>query len=85
MDITSTKHGLRLSQHGVVISEMRATPGPTHSVFDVLAALVAVLMPAGRIGVLGFAGGGMTLSSLLSPRTSARLMRASMPSSRAQS
>lgn len=59
MDITSTKHGLRLSQHGVVISELRTTPGPTHSVFDVLAAVVAVLAPPRRIGILGFAGGGM--------------------------
>jgi hypothetical protein len=59
MDITPTKHGLRMSQHGVVISEQRTTPGPTHSVADVLAALVSVLRPGGRIGVLGFAGGGM--------------------------
>jgi len=59
MNILHTKHGLRLSQHGVVISELRTAPGPTHSVFDVLAALIAVLRPAGRIGVLGFAGGGM--------------------------
>lgn len=59
MDITPTSHGLRLSQHGVVISELRTSPGPTHSVFDVLAALIAVLAPAGRLGVLGFAGGGM--------------------------
>lgn len=59
MTITPTKHGLRLSQHGVVISELRSSPGPTHSVFDVLAALIAVLAPAGRLGVLGFAGGGM--------------------------
>lgn len=57
--ITPTKHGLRLSQHGVVISELRTSPGPTHSVFDVLAAVIAVLASAGRIGVLGFAGGGM--------------------------
>ncbi len=57
--ITRTKHGLRLSQHGVVISELRTAPGPTHSVFDVLAAVIAVLAPPGRIGVLGFAGGGM--------------------------
>jgi spermidine synthase len=57
--VTITKHGLRLSQHGVVISELRTTPGPTHSVVDVLAALIAVLVPVGRIGVLGFAGGGM--------------------------
>lgn len=59
MTITPTKHGLRLSQHGVVISELRTSLGPTHSVFDVLAAVVAVLAPPGRIGVLGFAGGGM--------------------------
>ncbi len=59
MDITPTKHGLRLSQHGVVISELRTAPGPTDSVFDVLAALIATLAPAGRVGVLGFAGGGM--------------------------
>ncbi|MCW5553738.1 MAG: hypothetical protein KIS67_16465 [Verrucomicrobiae bacterium] len=59
MDIACTKHGLRLSQHGVVISELRTTPGPTHSVFDVLAAVVATLAPHGRIGILGFAGGGM--------------------------
>jgi hypothetical protein len=57
--VTRTKHGLRLSQHGVVISELRTTPGPTHSVVDVLAALIAVLAPWGRIGLLGFAGGGM--------------------------
>ena len=59
MTVTPTKHGLRLSQHGVVISELRTTPGPTHSVADVLAALIAVFAPAGRIGILGFAGGGI--------------------------
>ena len=57
--ITRTKNGLRLSQHGVVISELRTSPGPTHSVFDVLAAVIAVLTPRGRIGMMGFAGGGM--------------------------
>lgn len=57
--IIQTKNGLRLSQHGVVISEMRLTPGPTHSVFDALAALIAVFQPLGRVGLLGFAGGGM--------------------------
>jgi len=59
MQVTRTKYGLRLSQHGVVISELRTSPGPTHSVFDVLAALIIMLRPAGRVGVLGFAGGGM--------------------------
>jgi hypothetical protein len=59
MLVTPTEHGLRLSQHGVVISELRTSPGPTHSVFDVLAASIAVLAPNKRVGVLGFAGGGM--------------------------
>ncbi|MGC3959076.1 MAG: hypothetical protein QM813_14375 [Verrucomicrobiota bacterium] len=59
MIVTPTEHGLRLSQHGVVISELRTSLGPTHSVFDVLAASIAMLAPTGRVGVLGFAGGGM--------------------------
>ena len=54
MDITHTEHGLRLSQHGVVISELRTSSGPTHSVADVLAGLISVLRPEGRVGVLGF-------------------------------
>jgi spermidine synthase len=48
-----------MSQHGVVISELRTSPGPTHSVADLLAACIATLKPEGHIGVLGFAGGGM--------------------------
>ena len=59
LQIRRTKIGLRLSQHGVVLSELRTSPGPTHSVFDVLAAVVATVAPTGRIGVLGFAGGAM--------------------------
>ena len=59
MRVKPTRHGLRFSQHGVVISELRVRPGPTHSVFDVLAALLVVLRPGGRAGLLGFAGGGM--------------------------
>lgn len=59
MKVTTTRNGLRLSQHGVVISELRTSEGPTHSVFDVLAALIAVLKPEGCASVLGFAGGGM--------------------------
>jgi hypothetical protein len=59
MDIVPTAGGLRLSQHGVVISELRSTPSPTHSVFDVLAALIFRLAPPGRVGLLGFAGGGL--------------------------
>lgn len=59
MKVSKTRNGLRLSQHGVVISEMRLRPGPTHSLFDVLASLVVILGPQGRVGLLGFAGGGM--------------------------
>lgn len=59
MQVTRTRLGLRLSQHGVVLSELRTSPGPTHSVFDVLAAIIATVAPRGRIGVLGFAGGSI--------------------------
>jgi hypothetical protein len=59
MIVTQTKNGLRFSQHGVVISELRLSPGPTHSVFDLLAATLDILNPNGPIGLLGFAGGGM--------------------------
>lgn len=71
MNVTKSKNSLRFSQHGVVISHLRFTPGPTHSVFDVLAAVIAVALnthppiPAGPVGVLGFAAGGM-LAPLLS-------------------
>ena len=58
MDIIKTKHGLRMSQHGTVISELRTSAGPTHSVADILAGLIAILRPEGRVAVLGFAGGG---------------------------
>lgn len=58
-EIKRVRDGLRLSQHGVVLSELRTSAGPTHSVFDVLAAIIAVLAPQGRVGVLGFAGGSL--------------------------
>ena len=59
MEIRATCGGIRLSQHGVVISEVRLKPGPTHSVFDVLAGLIAILRPQAQVGILGFAAGGM--------------------------
>ncbi len=59
MKITKTRSGLRLSQHGVVISELRTTAGPTHSVFDVLAALLTLFGQEGALAMLGFAGGGV--------------------------
>jgi spermidine synthase len=42
-----------------VISEIRDRPGPTHTLFDVLAAGIASLSPGRRVAVLGFAGGGV--------------------------
>lgn len=59
LDISSTRGGFRLAQHGVVLSELRITPGPTHSVFDVLAAAVFMASGRGPVGLLGFAGGGI--------------------------
>lgn len=59
LEIRQVRGGVRLRQHGVVLSAMRSRPGPTHSVFDVLAAAVRVLAPPGRVGVLGFAAGGI--------------------------
>lgn len=52
-------NGVRLLQHGCVLSEILREPGPTHSVFDVLSAALAEFSPGSRVGLLGFAGGGM--------------------------
>ena len=51
--------GLRLAQGNVVLSELRLLPGPTHSVFDVLASLMHRLAPSGEVAVLGFGAGGI--------------------------
>jgi hypothetical protein len=61
MDYTvqSTARGFRLVQHGVVLSEVLQQPGPTHSVFDVLAALAFLLKPEEPVGLLGFAAGSL--------------------------
>ncbi|MDP6793951.1 MAG: hypothetical protein QF721_07245 [Verrucomicrobiota bacterium] len=57
--VERTCRGARLVQNGSVLSEVLAAPGATNSVFDVLAASVHQLSPADRVGLLGFAGGGM--------------------------
>ncbi len=59
MKVVKTARGARIVDHDVVLSEILAEPGPTHSLFDVLAACVAALAPGPRCAVLGFAGGGM--------------------------
>lgn len=51
--------GIRLAQGDVVLSELRLLPGPTHSVFDVLASLVHRLAAPGEVAVLGFGAGGI--------------------------
>ncbi len=59
MRIVRTRRGLRLLENDVILSEVLAQPGPTHCLFDVLAACVAALAPGPRLALLGFAGGGV--------------------------
>lgn len=58
MHVQKTITGLRLLHGGHVVSELLALPGPTNSVFDVLAACVMVCSPGPDAAMLGFAGGG---------------------------
>ncbi len=58
-EVQRTRRGARLVQNGSVLSEVLAEPGATDSVFDVLAAAVRLFSPGDRVGILGFAGGGM--------------------------
>ena len=51
--------GVRIEQHGWVLTELPYRPGPTHSIFDVLAVATHLYACGPRIAVLGFAGGGM--------------------------
>lgn len=59
MRIVKTRRGLRLLEGDVILSELLAQPGPTHCLFDVLAACVAALAGGPRVALLGFAGGGI--------------------------
>ena len=56
--LQSTIRGARLVQNGSVLSEVLSEAGPTHSVFDVLAAAI-MLNKETRVGILGFAAGGV--------------------------
>ncbi len=42
-----------------MLSEVRCAPGPTHDLFDLLAAAVVALAPGPRLALLGFAAGGV--------------------------
>jgi spermidine synthase len=57
--VVRTIRGARIEQDDAILSEVLAAPGPTHGLFDVLAACVAALSPGPRFAMLGFAGGGM--------------------------
>jgi len=57
--VVRTRRGARLVQRGLVLSEIVDAPGPTDSLFDVLAACLAALTPGTRVAILGFAGGGL--------------------------
>lgn len=60
MQVRVTRRGARWIHDGHVLSEVLARPGPTHSIFDVLAAAAAVVTPWEEdIAMLGFAGGGL--------------------------
>lgn len=59
MKILKTERGVRIVQGDAVLSEVLDEPGPTHSVFDVLAAAVAELAQGPAVALLGFAGGGI--------------------------
>jgi hypothetical protein len=57
--VVRLRRGARIIAGPDVVSEIRARPGPTHSLFDILAACIAGLAPGPRAAVLGFAGGGL--------------------------
>jgi hypothetical protein len=57
--IVRTRRGARIEQEGLVLSEVLKRPGPTHTLFDVLAAAVASLARGPRAALLGFAAGGV--------------------------
>ncbi len=63
MKILRTRRGVRLVDGPDVVSHLRATPGPTHGFFDLLAACVVAFAPDGgprpRVLLLGFAAGGV--------------------------
>lgn len=59
MRVVRHRDGARLVDGECVLSEMRGAPGPTHCLFDVLAASIPALSAGPRVLILGFAGGGV--------------------------
>lgn len=54
-----TPRGARLLHAGHVVSEILSAPGPTHSLFDLMAACAVTLAGGARLALLGFGGGGV--------------------------
>jgi hypothetical protein len=54
-----TARGVRILEGDAVLSEVLRRPGPTHSIYDVLAAAAVALAAGPRVAVLGFAAGGL--------------------------
>ena len=63
MRLQRTARGVRLWHGRHVVSTLPGRPGPTHSIFDLLAAAAREGHPVGPIWMLGFAAGG-TLAPL---------------------
>ena len=60
--VVRDRRGVRLVDGPDVVSHLRATPGPTHGFFDLLAACIATFAaqpPHTRAVMLGFAAGGI--------------------------
>lgn len=60
--VVRDRRGVRLVDGPDVVSHLRATPGPTHGFFDLLAACVVAFAsqpPRTRVVMLGFAAGGV--------------------------
>lgn len=59
MRVVRTRAGARIERGDLILSEIRRDPGPTDSLFDVLAACISALVPGHNVALLGFAGGGL--------------------------
>ena len=53
------RNRVTIEENGCVLSELPRSPGPTHSVWDVMAVAVALFASGPRMAMLGFSGGGM--------------------------
>jgi spermidine synthase len=59
LKIVRLRRRVRILDGDDVLSEILDHPGPTDTLFDVLAACVQALAPGPRVAMLGFAGGGV--------------------------